>query len=78
MKKYKYIKIGIASPEEIISWANPYLQGKKFKYNPLKKDRVTLLDENGKYEKLALIATGTISNTTISTAKEMVKTARGE
>ena len=48
MKKYKYIKIGIASPEEIISWANPYLQGKKFKYNPLKKDRVTLLDENGK------------------------------
>ena len=48
MKKYKYIKIGIASPEEIISWANPYLQGKKFKYNPLKKDRVTLLDEDGK------------------------------
>ncbi|MBR3840553.1 MAG: DNA repair protein RecN [Erysipelotrichales bacterium] len=39
---------------------------------------VTLLDENSKYEKLALIATGTISNTTISTAKEMVKTARGE
>ena len=39
---------------------------------------VTLLNENSKYEKLALIATGTISNTTISTAKEMVKTARGE
>ena len=47
MKKYKYIKIGIASPEEIISWANPYLQGKKFKYNPLKRDRVVLLDDNG-------------------------------
>ena len=48
MKKYKYIKIGIASPEEIISWANPPLQGKKFKYNPLKRDRVVMLDDNDK------------------------------
>ena len=48
MKKYKYIKIGIASPEEIISWANPPLRGKNFKYNPLKRDRVTLLDDNNK------------------------------
>ena len=48
MKKYKYIKIGIASPEEIISWANPPLQGKKFKYNPLKRDRVVLVDDNDK------------------------------
>ena len=47
MRKYKYLQIGIASPEEIISWANPELQGKQFTYNPLKKDKVTYLNENG-------------------------------
>ncbi len=47
MKKFKYMKIGIASPEEIISWANPVLQGKEFKYDPNKKDSVTYIDENG-------------------------------
>ena len=56
MRKYKYLQIGIASPEEIISWANPELQGKQFTYNPLKKDKVTYLNENGEQvENLALI-----------------------
>ena len=48
MKKYKYIQIGIASPEEIITWANLSLQGKEFKYNPEQSDKITYLDENGK------------------------------
>lgn len=39
---------------------------------------IQLLDEETRYEKLALIATGTVSNTTITTAKEMVMTARSE
>ena len=47
MSKYKEIQIGIASPEDIISWANPVLQGKKFTYNPLRKDKVTYIDDNG-------------------------------
>ena len=47
MKKYKYMKIGIASPEEIVSWANPVLQGKEFEYDPNKKDKVTYTDDNG-------------------------------
>ncbi len=47
MRKYKYLQIGIASPEEIISWANPELQGKEFTYNPQKKDKVTYYNENG-------------------------------
>ena len=47
MRKYKYLQIGIASPEEILSWANPELQGKEFTYNPLRKDKVTYVDENG-------------------------------
>ncbi len=48
MRKYKYMKIGIASPEEIISWANPILRGKEFKYDPKKKDTVTYIDDDGK------------------------------
>ncbi len=47
MSKYKEIQIGIASPEDIISWANPVLQGKQFTYNPLRKDKVTYIDDNG-------------------------------
>lgn len=47
MKKYKYLQIGIASPEEIISWANPELQGREFTYNPQRKDRVTYVNESG-------------------------------
>ncbi len=47
MKKYKYMKIGIASPEEIISWANPVLQNREFVYDPKKKDKVTYIDDNG-------------------------------
>ena len=47
MSKYKEIQIGIASPEDIVSWANPVLQGKKFTYNPLRKDKVTYIDDNG-------------------------------
>ncbi len=47
MRKYKYLQIGIASPEEIISWANPELQGKEFTYNPQKKDKVTYRNEAG-------------------------------
>lgn len=47
LKKYKYLQIGIASPEEIISWANPELQGREFTYNPQRKDRVTYVNESG-------------------------------
>ncbi len=47
MRKYKYLQIGIASPEEIISWANPVLQGKDFTYNPLRKDKVEYINEDG-------------------------------
>ncbi len=47
MSKYKEIQVGIASPEDIVSWANPVLQGKKFTYNPLRKDKVTYIDDNG-------------------------------
>ena len=47
MRKYKYLQIGIASPEEIISWANPVLQGRKFTYDPLHKDKVTYVNESG-------------------------------
>ena len=45
MRKYKYLQIGIASPEEIISWANPVLQGRKFTYDH--KDKVTYVNESG-------------------------------
>ena len=41
------MKIGIASPEEIVSWANPVLQGKEFTYDPKRKDKVTYIDDNG-------------------------------
>ena len=54
MRKYKYMKIGIASPEEIVSWANPELQGKEFKYDPKKKDKVTYIDDNGDSKELVL------------------------
>ena len=54
MRKYKYMKIGIASPEEIISWANPELQGKEFKYDPKRKDKVTYIDDNGETKELIL------------------------
>lgn len=47
LRKYKYLQIGIASPEEIISWANPVLQGRKFTYDPLHKDKVTYVNESG-------------------------------
>ena len=47
MSRYKEIQIGIASPEDIISWANPVLQGKKFTYNPLQKDKVVYIDDDG-------------------------------
>ena len=46
-KKYKYIQIGIASSEDIITWANPILKDKKFTYNPLHKEKVTYIDEDG-------------------------------
>ena len=53
-KKYQYIQVGIASPEEIISWANPYLReqvrnGKQLQYNPLRKDKMTILDKKGNF-----------------------------
>ena len=54
MRKYKYMKIGIASPEEIVSWANPELQGKEFKYDPKRKDKVTYIDDNGDSKELVL------------------------
>ena len=47
-KKYKYIQIGIASSEDIISWANPVLQGKKFTYDPNHREKVTYIDDDGK------------------------------
>ena len=46
-KKYKYIQIGIASSEDIISWANPVLRGKKFTYDPRHKEKVTYIDDDG-------------------------------
>lgn len=46
--------------------------------NDLTTSKIELMNDEKKYEKLALIATGTVSNTTITTAKEMVLTARGE
>lgn len=57
-RKYKYLQIGIASPEEIISWANPELQGKDFTYDPLHKDRVTYINESG--EKVECILKGEV------------------
>ena len=47
MKKYREIQIGIASPEDIISWANPVLQGKTFKYDPLHREKVTYINDAG-------------------------------
>ena len=51
-KKYKYIQVGIASSEEIISWANPVLReevknGNVLKYNPLRKDKMSVYDKEG-------------------------------
>ena len=51
-KKYKYIQVGIASAEEIISWANPVLReevknGNVLKYNPLRKDKMAVYDKDG-------------------------------
>lgn len=57
-RKYKYLQIGIASPEEIISWANPELQGKDFTYDSLHKDRVTYINESG--EKVECILKGEV------------------
>ena len=53
-RKYQYLQIGIASPEEIISWANPFLReeirkGKILHYNPLRKDKMTILDKKGNF-----------------------------
>ena len=50
-RKYQYIQIGIASPEEIISWANPNLReeikkGNVLKYDPNYRDRITIYDKN--------------------------------
>ena len=55
-KKYQYIQIGIASAEEIISWANPSLReeiknGKILHYNPLRKDKMVVCDQNDNFEK---------------------------
>ncbi len=55
-KKYRYIQIGIASPEEIISWSNPLLRdelksGKTLKYNPDRKDKMGIIDTKGNFEK---------------------------
>ena len=55
-RKYQYLQIGIASPEEIISWANPFLReeirkGKILHYNPLRKDKMTICDKNDNFEK---------------------------
>ena len=49
MRKYKYMKIGIASPEEIVSWANPELQGKEFKYDFLSIGRSFLYELDDQY-----------------------------
>ena len=55
-KKYEYIQIGIASAEEIISWANPVLReevknGNVLKYNPLRKDKMAVYDKDGNFLK---------------------------
>ena len=55
-KKYQYIQIGIASAEEIISWANPSLReevknGKILHYNPLRKDKMVICDKNDNFER---------------------------
>ena len=55
-KKYEYIQIGIASAEEIISWANPALReevknGNVLKYNPLRKDKMAVYDKDGNFLK---------------------------
>ncbi len=54
MKRYQSMKIGIASPEEILTWSNPYLRDKQFvyKYYPQaskspSKTNATVLDLNG-------------------------------
>ena len=55
-KKYQYIQIGIASAEEIISWANPSLReeiknGKILHFNPLRKDKMVICDKNDNFER---------------------------
>ena len=55
-KKYQYIQIGIASPEEIISWANPLLReevakGNILHYNPLRKEKMVVCDANDNFLK---------------------------
>ena len=55
-KKYQYIQIGIASPEEIISWANPLLReevakGNILHYNPLRKEKMVICDANDNFLK---------------------------
>ena len=55
-KKYQYIQIGIASPEEIISWANPLLReevakGNILHYNPLRKEKMIICDSNDNFLK---------------------------
>ena len=55
-RKYQYLQIGIASAEEIISWANPSLReevrkGKILHYNPLRKDKMAIHDANDNFEK---------------------------
>ena len=55
-RKYDYLQIGIASPEEILSWANYELReelkkGKQLKYNPLRHTKISILDENGNFER---------------------------
>ena len=49
-RKYQYIQVGIASPEEIISWANPKLrkyleEGCTLKYDPEDKDHIKVFDK---------------------------------
>ena len=55
-RKYQYLQVGIASAEEIISWANPFLReevrkGKILHYNPLRKDKMAIHDANDNFEK---------------------------
>ena len=55
-KKYDYLQIGIASPEEILSWSNPELReelkkGKTLKYNPLRQGKIAIFDKNGNLER---------------------------
>ena len=50
-RKYQYIQVGIASPEEIISWANPKLrkylsEGCTLKYNPDDKDHIMIFEKD--------------------------------